>query len=116
MPLNDREQRILEEIERQFYEDDPKLAETVRTAGLASSASRHVKWAVLSLVTGVALMLVFFTSQTLLAFLGFVMMVLSVAWLIAIVRRRSGVASGRPWAEVLRHRRDRRGQDRQGSS
>ena len=49
MPLDDREQRILEEIERQFYEDDPKLAETVRTASLASASGRHLKWAVLGL-------------------------------------------------------------------
>ena len=32
MPLDDREQRILEEIERQFYQDDPRLAESVRGA------------------------------------------------------------------------------------
>ena len=105
MPLDDREQRILEEIERQFYEDDPKLAETVRTASLASASGRHLKWAVLGLLGGAALMLVFFTSQTLVALAGFVLMVLSVAWIIAIVRRRSGVASGRPWVEGLRHRR-----------
>jgi hypothetical protein len=105
MPLDDREQRILEEIERQFYEDDPKLAETVRTANLASASGRHLKWAALGLLGGVALMLVFFTSQTLVALAGFVLMVLSVAWIIAIVRHRSGVASGHPWVEGLRHRR-----------
>lgn len=109
MPLNDREQRILEEIERQFYEDDPKLAESVRTATLASASSGHLKWAVLGLVGGAALMLVFFTSQTLVALGGFVLMVLSLAWLIAIVRRRSGVASGHPWVAGLGRRRRRSG-------
>ena len=29
MPLNDREQKILDEIERQFLQDDPKLAKAV---------------------------------------------------------------------------------------
>ncbi|HSG78675.1 MAG TPA: DUF3040 domain-containing protein, partial [Acidimicrobiia bacterium] len=47
MPLDDREQRILEEIERQFYQEDPKLAETVRNTTLASVSTRNLKWAVL---------------------------------------------------------------------
>ena len=107
MPLNDREQRILEEIERQFYEDDPELAETVRTASLASASGRHLKWGVLGLVAGATLMLVFFTSQTLVALAGFVLMVLSLAWVVAIMRHRSGVASRRSWVGRLRglHRR-----------
>lgn len=109
MPLDDREQRILEEIERQFYEDDPKLAESVRKATLASASGGQLKWAVLGLLGGVALMLVFFTSQTLVALAGFVLMVLSVAWIIAIVRHRSGVASGHPWVEGLRRSRRRSG-------
>lgn len=109
MPLNDREQRILEEIERQFYQDDPELAETVRTASLASGSGRQLKWGVVGLVTGMVLMLVFFTSQTLVALGGFVLMVLSVAWLVAIMRRRSGVASRRSWAGRLRGPRGRSG-------
>jgi len=104
MPLDDREQRILEEIERQFYEDDPQLAETVRTAGLASAPGGRLKWALLGLLGGVVLMLVFFTILTLVALAGFVLMVLSVAWIIAIQRRRSGVASGHSWVEGLRRR------------
>jgi len=102
MPLDDREQRILEEIERQFYEDDPQLAETVRTAGLASGSGRQLKWALLGLIGGAALMLVFFTRLTLVALAGFVLMVLSVAWIVAIARRRAGVASERAWKDRLR--------------
>jgi hypothetical protein len=104
MPLDDREQRILEEIERQFYEDDPRLAETVRSTRLASTSGRHLKWTVLGLVGGMALMLVFFTSQTLVALAGFVVMVLSAAWMVAIVRRRAGVASHRSWTGGWRRR------------
>jgi hypothetical protein len=94
MPLDDREQRILEEIERQFYEEDPKLAETVRSATLASLSGRHLKWAVLGLVVGVGLMLGFFTRNTIVALLGFGLMVASVAGIIAIARTRAGVVSG----------------------
>jgi hypothetical protein len=94
MPLDDREQRILEEIERQFYEEDPKLAETVRTASLASTSTRNLKWAILALAVGVGLMLGFFTRSTLVALGGFVVMVLSVAWIVAILRRRAGMSFG----------------------
>jgi len=97
MPLNDREQRILDEIERQFYEDDPRLAETVRTADLARGWARQLRWALLGLAGGAALMLVFFTRITLVALAGFVVMVLSVAWIALLARRRAGVASAPKW-------------------
>ena len=93
MPLDDREQRILEEIERQFYEEDPKLAETVRSATLASLSGKHLKWASLGLVVGVGLMLGFFTRNTIVALLGFGLMVVSVVGLVAVARGRAGVAA-----------------------
>ncbi|NQV05889.1 DUF3040 domain-containing protein [bacterium] len=106
MPLDDREQKILEEIERQFYQEDPKLAETVRTATIASLSSRHLKWAVLSLVVGVALMLAFFTSSTIIALVGFVVMVVSVAWIVAILKQRAGVGMTPPsqWFDRAKRR------------
>ena len=93
MPLDDREQRILEEIERQFYEEDPKLAETVRSATLASLSGKRLKWALAGLVVGVGLMLGFFTRNTLVALLGFGLMVVSVAGIVAVARRRLGVSA-----------------------
>jgi len=110
MPLDDREQKILEEIERQFYEEDPKLANTVRTAKLASASAGNLKWAVLALVVGTGVMLGFFTRSTLIALVGFVIMVLAVAWIVAIVRTRSGVGLGAPatWVEGVRRRLRRR--------
>jgi hypothetical protein len=105
MPLDDREQRILEEIERQFYQEDPKLAETVRDATLASAASHHVKWALLGFLVGVGVMLGFFTRITLVALLGFAAMVMSLAWMVAILRRRSGVGASAPNSVVGRMRR-----------
>lgn len=105
MPLDDREQRILDEIERQFYEEDPKLAETVRSATLASLTTRNLKWAVLCLVVGIGLMLGFFTTVTLVALAGFVLMVLAAAWIIAILRQRAGVRHGSAtWVDDLRRR------------
>lgn len=110
MPLDDREQKILEEIERQFYEEDPKLANTVRTASLASASAKNLKWAVLMLVAGTGVMLGFFTRNTFVALVGFVLMVAAVAWIVAIVRRRSGVGMRSPaeWAGSVRRRLRRR--------
>ena len=104
MPLDDREQRILDEIERQFYEGDPKLAETVRSANLAAASARYLKWALLGLVAGTALMLVFFTRYTLVALAGFVVMVLCVAWIVAILRQRAGVGTRGPGDTMSRLR------------
>ena len=105
MPLDDREQRILEEIERQFYQEDPRLAETVRNATLASVSRGRLKWAFLGMVVGFVLMLAFFTRVTLVALLGFAGMVMSAAWLVAILRKRSGVGAASPESVVGRMRR-----------
>lgn len=105
MPLDDREQRILEEIERQFYQEDPKLAETVRDATLASVSGHRAKWAAVGFIAGVALMLGFFTRITLVALLGFAGMVVSAAWMVAILKRRSGVGASAPGSVVGRMRR-----------
>jgi cation transporter-like permease len=111
MPLDDREQKILEEIERQFYQEDPKLAESVRTASLASAATRNLKWALLAFVVGTAVMLGLFTRFTLAALAGFVVMVLSVAWIVAILRHRAGVSMRSPteWWRGVRQRYRRGG-------
>ena len=87
MPLDEREQRILEEIERRFYEDDPKLAETVRTASVANVFRRSLQKAVVGFVLGLAFMLLFFTRNTYVALVGFGLMVAS-GWVAASAFRR----------------------------
>ncbi len=107
MALDDREQQILDEIERQFYQEDPKLAETVRSTTLAKISARQLKWAGLALILGIGVMLGFFTRNTLVAAVGFVFMVVAVAWIIAILQRRTGARLGAPGALVARFRRQR---------
>ena len=77
MPLNEHEQRILEEIERQFYEEDPKLAETVAKTTLESVQKRWFRLAVAGFVIGLVVMLAFFTNSTALAIAGFLVMLVS---------------------------------------
>jgi uncharacterized membrane-anchored protein len=109
MPLDDREQRILEEIERQFYADDPKLAETVRDARIASASAGRARWAALGLLAGLGLMVGFFTRVTLVALLGFGIMVLSAATLVSIAKHRATVGTAPPGSLVGRMRRRWRG-------
>ncbi len=105
MPLDDREQRILEEIEAQFYQEDPSFAQTVRDTALDSPGHRYLRWAIAGLVAGLILMLVFFTRNLYVAFVGFLLMVGSVAWIVTVMNRRGGerVAWG-GWLTRVRHR------------
>jgi hypothetical protein len=112
MPLNEHEQKILEEIERQFYEEDPKLAQTVANATLESRQRRWHRLAVAGFVVGLVVMVVFLSS-TALAIAGFLVMLVSAGWITTEIRRKQpGVKSSRVvegWAERLRQRWGRDG-------
>jgi hypothetical protein len=108
MPLNEHEQKILEEIERQFYEEDPKLAQTVAKTTLESMQRRWHRLAIAGFVIGLVVMLAFFTASTALAIAGFLVMLVSAGWITTNLRRRhAGGGSGTTvdgWAERLRQR------------
>ena len=108
MPLNEHEQRILEEIERQFYEEDPKLAETVARTSLEFVQRRWQRLAVAGFIVGLIVMLAFFTASTLLAAAGFIVMLVSAFRIGTNLRRRHfGGGSGKViegFAERLRQR------------
>ncbi len=69
VPLDDREQQILQEIERRLYEEDPQLANTV-------GGRRGVRLPIAGIVLGLAI-LTLFTVTPLLGALGFVLIVVS---------------------------------------
>lgn len=106
MPLDEREQRILEEIEAQFYQEDPAFAQTVRDTTLKAVTSRHVRLAVIGFVVGLVVMLVLFTVNQLVALAGFVLMVASAVWIVTALRRQRG-GDGGPvggWLDSARQR------------
>lgn len=74
MPLSEDEQRILQEIEAQFYATDPHLAQQVSETTLYRHAARNIKWAVFGFVAGFVLMVLSFASNLLLGFVGFMVM------------------------------------------
>jgi hypothetical protein len=73
MPLDEREQRILEEIERKLAEEDPKLAESVSRATVSTHALSRIRWGILGFLAGFVLML-FFVLSIWFAVFGFVVM------------------------------------------
>ena len=73
MPLDEREQRILEEIERKLAEEDPKLVESVSRATVSTHALSRIRWGVLAFLAGFVLML-FFVLSIWFAVVGFVVM------------------------------------------
>jgi len=86
MGLNDNEEKILAEIERQFYEEDPELARAVRNIEKPSRVG--VKLSFLGVVAGLAVVIGFFASYTLVAFLGFALLVGSATSLVTGLRAR----------------------------
>ncbi len=88
MPLNEEEQRILEEIESQFYEEE--VAETTEEPLLYSSrAALTIPMGFLA--TGILVVLVFFTSHLLVALGGFVVMVIAATFLVQGLRVRTNL-------------------------
>ena len=74
MPLSEDEQRILQEIEAQFYANDPQLAQQVSETTLYRHASRNIKWAALGFVVGFIVLLTSFASSLFFGFVGFLAM------------------------------------------
>ena len=96
MPLSEDEQRILHEIEQQFYESDPAFAREVGKTTLYRHAGRNLKWAALGFVCGFVLLLVAFISSLVLGFAGFLVMLGS-----AVVFERNLRKMGRAgWRQV----------------
>ncbi len=52
MPLSEDEQRILLEIEKDFYDTDPEFAREVSETTLTRHALRNIRWAVLGGILG----------------------------------------------------------------
>jgi hypothetical protein len=85
MPLDDKEQRILEEIERRFYEEDPELARAVKKIEKPSRVG--VRLSALGVLAGLAIIIAY-VSMTWLAAIGFVLVVVSATSLVNALRLR----------------------------
>lgn len=111
MPLSDHEQRLLEQIERALYAEDPKFADAVRLTDLRTHTRRRLQRAALLFLVGLGLLLAgVFQRGGLAAGLGvagFVVMLLAVFYGLSAVRRTPArvQAAGRGSAGKSRGRR-----------
>ena len=74
MPLSEDEERILQEISQQFYEDDPDFAGKVGETTLYSHTVRRMKWSGFGFGAGIVFLVASLSTSYLLAFAGFLMM------------------------------------------
>ena len=75
MPLSEHEQRLLDQIERALYAEDPKFASSLRGKDPRSNFRRRVLLAVVGFVVGVVLLMTGLVTQlVLVSLLGFLLM------------------------------------------
>lgn len=77
MPLSEDEQRILSEIEQQLYQSDPALARDIADTTVYTHAYRNLKWSLFGFVVGLAVLIFTLGTSYLLAFGGFLIMLVS---------------------------------------
>jgi Flp pilus assembly protein TadB len=93
MPLSEHEQKLLEQLEKQLNEDDPKFASSMGSDAGRSWSTRHLVIGVLAALAGIALLLVGVTLQIIVVgVLGFVVMGAGVYF---ATMRSSGVGRSR---------------------
>ncbi|WP_066285794.1 DUF3040 domain-containing protein [Arthrobacter sp. B6] len=75
MPLSEHEQKLLEQLEKQLHEDDPKFANSMGSDPGRSWSTRHMVIGVLCALAGIFLLLVGVTLNLIfVGVLGFVVM------------------------------------------
>ncbi len=120
MPLSEHEQRLLEQMERALYAEDPKFASQLRGRDPRSNFRRRIVLAGFGLVVGVVLLMTGLVAQIIVvSVLGFVAMLASAFFAVTSYRgltnaSRLGVVDGggavrRPQQAPARRPRDRRG-------
>lgn len=98
MPLSEHEQRVLQQMEKALYAEDPRLASTLKSPRVAGHAldRRRVVLGVVGALVGLGLVVLGVMSQTIwVGAIGFLLMVLGGAWAAKPQgRARKGAAGG----------------------
>jgi Protein of unknown function (DUF3040) len=87
MPLSEDEERILHQIERKFYEHDPRSARRIEETTLPRYLRRNVGWGLAGFVLGLAIVFAAFASSWVVGVIGFVVMTVSAIVVVQNVRR-----------------------------
>ena len=106
MPLSEHEQKMLEQLEKQLHEEDPKFADSMGADALRTFSTKHIVLGVLGVIVGILVLLVGVSVQNILVgVLGFLLMGASVYY--GTLRRpgrrmRSGGSKRAPKSGFLR--------------
>src|SRR5271165_2819389 len=87
VPLSEHEQRILAELEESLVRQDPEFAERVRSETVYRHAGRYCKWAAVTFVIGVVILVAFYSKSVPAGFVGVVIMFASAVWFERNLRR-----------------------------
>ena len=87
MPLSEHEQRLLEQMERALYAEDPKFASSLRGRDPRSNFRRRVLLAGTGFVVGLVLLMAGLVTQVILvSILGFVLMLVCAVFAVSSYR------------------------------
>jgi predicted phage tail protein len=93
VPLSEHEQKLLEQMERAMYAEDPKFATQMKGSAAKSARRRMIAGAAI-VVVGLALVVLGVTTELIIVGgLGFAVMVGGVAWALTPVRQAPTLVS-----------------------
>ena len=93
MPLSEHEQRLLEQMEKALYAEDPKFATSLRSAPGARAARGRAALGVLGLLAGIGLLVAgVATTVIAISIVGFVVMLVGAVGIYAAFTTRSAPA------------------------
>ena len=109
MPLSEHEQRMLEQIEKALYAEDPKFAHSVRARDPRVHYRRRVILAVIGFLLGVGLLVAGIIMRYIpLGVAGFLVMLTCAMWALTSWRHMTGLGPQRAAAPARKRRsRDR---------
>jgi hypothetical protein len=88
VPLSENEQRLLEQMERALYAEDPKFASAMRGAARRPGTGRRLLFGAVGIVVGLVLLVVGVAQQqVVLGVLGFVFMLAGTVYAVSAQRR-----------------------------
>ncbi len=97
MPLSEHEQRLLDQIERGLYAEDPKFAQTVQATNPRKLYKRRMAQAAIGFVAGVCLLMAGVISTRISVGVGgFVVMLACCVWGLTSWKRMAGVGVEKP--------------------
>ena len=88
MPLSENEQRLLEQMERALYAEDPKFASAMRGAARRNGGARRLLLGLGGLLLGLVVLVVGLVQKQIpISVLGFLLMLAGVAYALSAQRR-----------------------------